>query len=181
MVPVIWYHLKDAPAQAATLTVFDAAGKVVATCRRAEGGLHRAVWNLQPDGQKGVLVAAGKYSVRPQGLGRSSAFSGIAPRRLKADYEPKAKQRLSRKRQKQPSSAPLFNGHAQQFHIVRSPTCRPHRITYPPPPTHPSGRPAASSTRPGAARLLRRRHGRHHFAGGVEHRQRRGLGRRVLQ
>jgi photosystem II stability/assembly factor-like uncharacterized protein len=64
---VVWYHLKEAPAQAATLTVFDAGGKVVATLPAAQkAGLHRAMWNLQADGQKGVLVAPGNYSVRLQ-------------------------------------------------------------------------------------------------------------------
>jgi photosystem II stability/assembly factor-like uncharacterized protein len=64
---VVWYHLKAAPAQPATLTVFDAAGKQVARLPAAQkAGLHQAVWNLQADAQKDVLVPPGNYSVRLQ-------------------------------------------------------------------------------------------------------------------
>ncbi len=64
---VVWYYLKTPPAQAATLTVLDANGKTVAKLATAQkAGLHRTVWNLQPDGQPGVLAAPGDYQVRLQ-------------------------------------------------------------------------------------------------------------------
>ncbi|MFL5343138.1 MAG: Type 1 glutamine amidotransferase-like domain-containing protein, partial [Gemmataceae bacterium] len=60
----VYCYLRSAPDQPATLTVTDAAGKLVATLPPIrEAGMHRAVWNLRGDGTNAPLVAAGEYTL----------------------------------------------------------------------------------------------------------------------